>query len=111
VGQRPCCFEYRLHCPLEFRPSRACRHRPDQAYALGNSPKFLTVASRHANSCVYQFVAENGRDLHRQPVFGFAQVGPDEDLKMPILAALIIPALAYAPAAPAADVNPIAIRN
>jgi hypothetical protein len=41
-------------------------------------------------------------ELHRQQVFRFALVGPDEDLKMPILAALIIPAFAYVPAAPAA---------
>jgi hypothetical protein len=34
--------------------------------------------------------------------FRLAQIGPDEDLKMPILAALIIPAFAYVPAAPAA---------
>jgi len=52
-------------------------------------------------ACTY-FVAQDRRDLHRQQVFRLAQVGPDEDLKMPILAALIIPALAYAPAAPAA---------
>jgi hypothetical protein len=47
-------------------------------------------------------MAKDRRDLHRQQVLRFAEVGPDEDLKMPILAALIIPALAYAPAAPAA---------
>jgi hypothetical protein len=42
-------------------------------------------------------MAKDRRDLRRQQVLG-AEVGPDEDLKMPILAALIIPALAYAPA-------------
>jgi hypothetical protein len=47
-------------------------------------------------------MARDGRDLHRHQVFRLAQVGPDENLKMPILAALIVPALAYVPAVPAA---------
>jgi hypothetical protein len=59
------------------------------------------VASRQAESSVYQLMAQDRRDLRRQ-VFRLAQVGPDENLKIPILAALIIPALAYVPAAPAA---------
>jgi len=54
------------------------------------------------NGRVYQFMAQHRRDLHRHQLFRLAQVGPDEDLKMPILAALIIPAFAYVPAAPAA---------
>jgi hypothetical protein len=69
-------------------------------------PERLAVASGDPDSGVYQFVAENGGDLHRQQVFRLAQVGPNEDLKMPILAALIIPTLAYAPAAPAARREP-----
>jgi hypothetical protein len=47
-------------------------------------------------------VAKDFGDLHRHQVFRVTQVGPDEDLKMPILATLIIPALAHVPAAPAA---------
>jgi hypothetical protein len=70
-----------------------------QAYAPGNSSKFLAVASGDADRGVYQLVAKDRGDLHRQQVFRLAQVGPDEYLKMPILAALIIPTLAYVPAA------------
>jgi hypothetical protein len=62
-----------------------------QAYAPGNSSKLLAVVSGDANRGVCQLVAEDGGDLHRQQVFRLAQVGSDEDLKMPILAALIIP--------------------
>jgi hypothetical protein len=64
------------------------------------------VASCDANRGVYWLMAQDRCDLHRQQVFRWAQVGPDEDLKMSILAALIIPALAYAPAAPAAGRKP-----
>jgi hypothetical protein len=60
------------------------------------------MASGDTNRSVHQLVAKDRRDLHRQQVLRLAQVGPDEDLKMPILAALIIPALAYGPAALAA---------
>jgi len=60
------------------------------------------LASGDPDNGAYQLVAENWGDLHRQQVFRFAQVGPEEDLKMSIVAALIIPALAYAFAAPAA---------
>jgi hypothetical protein len=60
------------------------------------------VASGDADRGVHQLVAKDGGDLHWQQVFRLAEVGPDEDLKMPILAALIIPALAYAPPASAA---------
>jgi hypothetical protein len=60
------------------------------------------VARGDANRGVYQLMGQDRCDLHQQQVFRFPQVGPDEDLKMPILAALIIPALAYVPAAPAA---------
>jgi hypothetical protein len=73
-----------------------------QAYAPGNSSELLAVTRGYADRGVYQLMAKDGGDLHWQQVFRLAQVGPDEDLKMPILAALIIPALAYAPAAPAA---------
>jgi hypothetical protein len=47
-------------------------------------------------------MTQNRRHVHRHQFFGLAQVGADEDLKMPILTALIVPALAYVPAAPAA---------
>ena len=60
------------------------------------------MAGGDADRCVYQLVAKDRGDVHRQQVFRLAQVGPDEDLEMPILAALIIPAFAYVPAAPAA---------
>jgi hypothetical protein len=60
------------------------------------------VARGDANRGVYQLMSQDRYDLPRQQVFRFAEVGPDEDLKMPILAALIIPAFAYVPAAPAA---------
>jgi hypothetical protein len=73
-----------------------------RAYALGNSSELLAVASGDADCGVYQLVVQDGRDLHWQQVFRLAQVGPDEDLKMPIFAALIIPALADIPAALAA---------
>jgi hypothetical protein len=60
------------------------------------------MASGDTDRRVYQLMDKDGGDLHRQQVFRLAQVGPDENLKMPILATLIIPALAYVPAAPAA---------
>jgi len=60
------------------------------------------MASRDPDNGVYQLVAKNGGDLHWQQVFRLAEVGSDEDLKMPILAALTIPTLPNAPAAPAA---------
>jgi hypothetical protein len=47
-------------------------------------------------------VAKDFGDLHRHQVFRVTQVGPDKNLKMSILAALIIPTLAYGPAASAA---------
>jgi hypothetical protein len=72
---------------------------PYQAYIPGNSPELFTMASGNTDRRVYQLMDKDGGDLHRQQVFRLAQVGPDEDLKMPILAALILPALAYAPAA------------
>jgi hypothetical protein len=102
VWQRPCPLQYRLHGLLEFRSGRSCCDLPYQAYTLGNSPEGSAVASGNADRSVYQFMAQNRGDLHRQQVFRLGQVGPDEDLKMPILAALIIPAFAYVPAAPAA---------
>ena len=60
------------------------------------------MASGDTDRRVYQLMDKDGGDLHRQHVFRLAQVGPDEDLKMPILATLIIAALAYVPYAPAA---------
>jgi hypothetical protein len=60
------------------------------------------MASRYTDCGVDQLMAQDRRHLHRQQLLRLAQVGPDEDLKMPILAALIIPALADVPAAPAA---------
>jgi hypothetical protein len=99
VGQRSCSFQYRPHGLLEFGPGRRRRHLSCQAYTLGNSPERLAVARSDADSGVYQFMAQDRRDLHRHRLFRLAQVGPDENLKMPILAALIIPALAYVPAA------------
>jgi hypothetical protein len=99
VWQRPCSFQYRPHGLLELGPGSGRCHLPYQTYTLGNSPERLAVASGDANCSVYQFMAQNRRDLHRQQVFRLGQVGPDEDLKMPILAALIIPAFAYVPAA------------
>jgi hypothetical protein len=39
--------------------------------------------------------------LHRHQIFRLAHVGPDKDLEMPVLTALIIPALSYVPAAAA----------
>jgi hypothetical protein len=75
---------------------------PYEAYTSGNSPELFTMASGDTDRRVYQLVAEDGGYLHRQQIFRLAQVGPDEDLKMPILAALIIPAFAYGPAVPPA---------
>jgi hypothetical protein len=68
----------------------------------GNPAELFAVASRHADCSVYQFMAQDRCDLHRQQVLGRAQVGPDKDLKIPVLTALIIPALADVSAAPAA---------
>ena len=60
------------------------------------------MARRNADCSVYQLVAKDFGDLHRHQVFRVTQVGPDKNLKMSILAALIIPTLAYGPAATAA---------
>ena len=102
VWQRPCSFQYRPHGLLELGPGSGRCHLPYQAYTPGNSPELFTMARGDANRRVYQLVAKDSGDLHRQQIFRLAEVGPDEDLKMPILAALIIPALAYVPAALAA---------
>jgi hypothetical protein len=102
VRQRPATFQYRPQRLLEFRPGRSCRHVSRQPYTPGNSPELFPVASRHADRGVDQFVAKDRCDLHRHHVFRLAQVGPDKDLKMPILTALIIAALADVPAAPVA---------
>ena len=59
------------------------------------------MASGDTDRRVYQLMDKDGGDLHRQSLDSLRS-GPDEDLKMPILATLIIPALAYVPAAPAA---------
>jgi hypothetical protein len=47
-------------------------------------------------------MTQNRCHLHRPQFFGRAQVEADEDLNMPIFTTLIIPALAYLPATPAA---------
>jgi hypothetical protein len=68
------------------------------------------VASRNPDCGMYQFVAKDFGNLHWHQVFRVTQVRPDENLKMPILAALIIPTLTHPPAAPL-EVKPIAMRN
>ena len=60
------------------------------------------MADRYADRSMHQFMAQDRRHLHRHQLFRLAQVGPDKDLEMPVLTALIIPALTYMPAAPAA---------
>jgi hypothetical protein len=60
------------------------------------------VACCHAHRRVYQLMTQYCSYLHRHQISRLAQVRSDEDLKMSILAALIIPALADVPAAPAA---------
>jgi len=102
VGQRPCCFQYRPHGRLKFGPDRSRRHWPYKADTSGNSPELLSVASHDADRSVYQLMAQDRRHLHRHQVFRLAQVRPDENLKMAILAALIIPALTDMLAAPPA---------
>jgi hypothetical protein len=60
------------------------------------------VASRNPDCGVHQLITQYCCHLHRHQVFRLAQVWSDEDLKMPIFAALIIPALADVPTAPSA---------
>jgi hypothetical protein len=102
MGQSSCRCQYRLHGLLEFRPGRCRLHLPYQAYARGDSSELLAMARRNADCSVYELVAKDFGDLHRHQVLRVTQVGPDKNLKMPILAALIIPTLAYGPAATAA---------
>ena len=106
MGQRSCRCQYRLHGLLEFRPGRRCLHLPYEAYAFGDSSELLAMARRNTDCSVYQLVAKDFGDLHRQQVFRVIQVGPDKNLKMSILAALIIPTLTYLSAAPAAGREP-----
>jgi hypothetical protein len=106
VGQRSCRCQYRLHRLLEFRPGRCRLHLPYETYAPGDSLELLAMARRNTDCSVYQLVAKDFGDLHRHQVFRVTQVGPDKNLKMPILAALIIPTLTYPSAAPAAGREP-----
>jgi len=101
VGQRSCRCQYRLHSLVEFRTGRCRLHLPYEAYAPGDSSELLGMARRDTDCSVYQLVAKDFGDLHRHQVFRVTQVGPDKNLKMPILAALIIPTLAYVLTAPA----------
>jgi hypothetical protein len=98
MGQSSCRCQYRLHGLLEFRPGRCRLHLPYEAYALGDSSELLAMARRNTDCSVYELVAKDFGDLHRHQVLRVTQVGPDKNLKMPILGALIIPA----PAATAA---------
>jgi len=102
VGQRSCCFQYWPHGLLEFGSGHGRRHLPDQAETPGNSPELFSMARRHADRSVYQLMTQDRRHLHRHQIFRLTQVGPDENLKMAILAALIIPAFTDMLAAPPA---------
>ena len=62
--------------------------------ADSDSPELFSVASRHSDRSVHQFKTQYCCHLHRHQVFRLAQVRSDEDLKMSIFVALIIPALA-----------------
>jgi hypothetical protein len=102
MRQRPRCFQYRPQRLLEFRSGHGRCHLSYEANSPGDSTEFFPVASRHPNRSVCQLMAQDRCDLHWHEIFRLVQIGPDKDLKMPILAALIVPALAYLPAAPAA---------
>jgi hypothetical protein len=67
------------------------------------------MASRNADCGVCPVRAKDLGDVHRHQIFRVTQVRPDENLKMPILAALIIPRLTNPSAAPAPGCEPIAI--
>ena len=95
MGQRSCHCQYRPHSLLEVRPGRCRLHLPYQAYAPGDSSELLAMARCNTDRSVYQLLAKNFGDLHRHQVFRVTQVGPDENLKMSILAALIIPTFTY----------------
>jgi hypothetical protein len=60
------------------------------------------MTRRNTDRSVYQLVAKDFGDLHRQQVFRVTQVRLNKNLNMPILAAVIIPTLPNAPAASAA---------
>jgi hypothetical protein len=66
-------------------------HLPYRAYTPGDSSELLAMIRRDTDYSVYQLVAKDFGDLHRHHVFRVPQIGPDEDLKMPILTALINP--------------------
>jgi|SRR6516225_3189913 hypothetical protein len=106
VGQWSCRCQYWLHSLLEFRPGGCRLHLPYEAYAPGDSSELLAMTRRNTDCSVYQLVAKDFSDLHRHQVFRVTQVGPDKNLKMSILAALIIPTLTYPSAAPAAGREP-----
>jgi hypothetical protein len=69
------------------------------------------MADCHSDSRMHQLMAEDRCDFHWHQLFGSAQVGLVKDLQMPVLAALIIPALAYVLLRRPLKVNPIAIRT
>jgi hypothetical protein len=102
MRQGPSLFQYRPHSLLEFRPGASSRHWPYEADTSGNSPKLFFVACCHTDRGVYQLMTQYRCDLHRHQIFGLADVRSDEDLKISIFAAPIIPALADVPAAAAA---------
>jgi len=93
-------FQYRPHRPLEFRPGARRRHWPYESDTPGDSPELFSVAGRNPDCGVHQLMTQYGYHLHRHQVFRLAHVRSDEDLKVSIFAALIIPALADVPTAP-----------
>jgi hypothetical protein len=68
VGQGSGRCQYRLHSLLKLGPGCGRGHLPHHAYAPGYSSELLAVVSRDPDNGVYQLVAENSGDLHRQQV-------------------------------------------
>ena len=69
------------------------------------------MARGNPDCCAHQLMTQYCCHLHWHQVSRLTQVRSDEDLKMSIFAALIIPALAMFLLRRPLDVNPMAIRS
>jgi len=82
-----------------------------EANSSGNPAELFPMPGCYTDSSVDQFMAQDRSHQHRHQLFRLTQVGPDKNLEMPILTALIIPASPICLLRRPLEVNSIAIRN
>src|SRR6266446_3172707 len=83
MWQGPCRFQYRPHGLVELGSACGRCHLSLPGLCLWQLAGTLSRGSGDADRSVYQLMAQDRGHLHRQQAFRLAQVGPDEDLKMP----------------------------